>query len=209
MHAERNMDVHVKNDSFENILHNRHQTIGGTLKDGKVGDQNEMVFRDKNLRVHRNSQEHVGGDMKLLVGGIDGDGHQDIVIMADKKELIVKNSHLHVNANRFEHVDGSQSLTVGGDSQVRVGNKHALDAVQEVHLSSNTVVIDARVGLTIRGPGGFITIDSSGISIKGTMVWINTSGAPIPGSGSSPVLPKDAAVADPTVPTPADDGSKP
>ncbi|WNG46018.1 hypothetical protein F0U60_19290 [Archangium minus] len=24
MHAERNMDVHVKNDSFENILNDRH-----------------------------------------------------------------------------------------------------------------------------------------------------------------------------------------
>jgi len=208
MHAQRNMDVHVKNDSFENILHDRHQTIGSQLKDGKVGDQNEMVYRDKNLKVHRHSQEHVGGDMKLLVGGVDGEGYQDIVIKADKKELILKDSHLHVKGNLNEQVDVTQSLTVGKDLQVKVGQKHAMEAGKEIHLKSNTVVIEAANGITIRGPGGFITIDSKGISIKGTMVWINTSGAPIPGSGANPTAPKDAAEAVPTIPTLADDGTK-
>jgi len=200
--------VHVKNDSFENILHDRHQTIGSQLKNGKVGDQNEMVYRDKNLKVHRHSQDHIGGDMKLLVGGVDGDGYQDIVIKADKKELILKDSHLHVKANLNEQVDVTQSLTVGKDLQVKVGQKHALEAGKEIHLKSNTVVIEAASGITIKGPGGFITIDSSGISIKGTMVWINTSGAPIPGSGANPTAPTDAVEAVPTVPTLADDGTK-
>jgi type VI secretion system secreted protein VgrG len=209
MHAQRNMDVHVKNDSFENILNDRHQTIGSQLRDGKVGDQNEMIYRDKSLTVHRHSQEHVGGDMKVLVGGIDGDGYQDIVIKADKKELILKDSHLHVVGNLNEQVDVTQSLTVGKDLQVRVDQKHALEAGKEIHLKSDKVIIEAVSGITLKGPGGFITIDASGISIKGTMVWINTSGAPIPGSGADPTPPTDAAEAKPTVPTLADDGSKP
>ncbi|EPX55475.1 VgrG protein [Cystobacter fuscus DSM 2262] len=207
MHAQRNMDKHVKNDSFENILHDRHQTIGSQLKEGKVGDQNEMIYRDKSLKIHRHHQEHIGGDMKLLVGGIDGEGNQDIIIEAHKKELILKNSHLHVKGNLNEQVDATQSLTVGKDLQVTVGQKHALEAGQEIHLKSTNVVIEAASGLTIRGPGGFITIDASGISIKGTMVYINTSGAPIPGSGAKPTAPTDAAPAQPTQPTLADDGT--
>jgi type VI secretion system secreted protein VgrG len=209
MHAERNMDVHVKNDSFENILHDRHQTIGAQGKNGKVGDQNELVFRDKSLTVHRHSQEHVGGDLKLLVGGIDGAGDVDIVIKSNRMELVHKNSHLHVKENLNEKVDGSQSLKVDGDLHVKVGKLHALEAGKELHLKSDKIVLEATSGITIKGPGGFITIDASGIAIKGTLVQINTGGAALSGSGVAPTDPTEAVEATPTVPTLADDGSKP
>jgi type VI secretion system secreted protein VgrG len=209
MHAQRNMDVHVKNDSFENILHDRHQTIGAVGEKGKVGDQNELVYRDKSLTVHRHSQEHIGGDVKVLVGGIDGEGYQDIVIKADKKELILKSSHLHVKGNLNEKVDATQSLTVGKDLHVKVGELHALEAGKEIHLKSTKVVIEAASGITIKGPGGFITIDAGGIAISGTLVKINSGGSALSGSGSSPTEPKDAVEAKPTVPTLADDGSVP
>jgi type VI secretion system secreted protein VgrG len=209
LHAERNMDVHVKNDSLENILHDRHQTIGSQGKNGKVGDQNELVYRDKNLTVHRHSQEHVGGDLKLLVGGIDGPGDVDIVIQSNRMELVNKNSHLHVKQNLNEKVEGTHSLQVGKDLHVKVGGLHALEAGQEIHLKSDKIIIEAATGITIQGPGGFITIDASGIAIKGTLVQLNTGGMALAGSGASPEEPVDAVPAEPTAPTPADDGSKP
>ncbi|QRK11418.1 type VI secretion system tip protein VgrG [Archangium violaceum] len=209
MHAERNMDVHVKNDSFENILHDRHQTIGSQGKNGKVGDQNELVFRDKSLTVHRHSQEHVGGDLKLMVGGIDGAGDVDIVIKSNRMELVHKDSHLHVKQNLNEKVDGVHSLQIDKDLHVKVAGLHALESGKELHLKSDKIVIEATSGITIKGPGGFITIDASGIAIKGTLVQINTGGAALSGSGVSPIAPTDAVEATPTVPTPADDGSVP
>ncbi|WNG47970.1 type VI secretion system tip protein VgrG [Archangium minus] len=208
IHAQRNMDVHVKHDSLENIRHDRHQTIGSQGKDGKVGDQNELVYRDKSLTVHRHSQEHVGGDMKLLVGGIDGAGHLDIVIKADRKELVLKDRHLHVLGVRNEQVEKTQSLTVGEDLHVKVGKLHAVESGKEIHLKSTKVVIEAASGITLKGPGGFITIDASGISISGTVVNINSGGAALSGSGASPTAPTDAMQAQPTVPTQADQGSK-
>ncbi|WNG41385.1 type VI secretion system tip protein VgrG [Archangium violaceum] len=209
MHAERNMDVHVKNDSFENILHDRHQTIGSQGKQGKVGDQNELVFRDKSLTVHRHSQEHVGGDLKLMVGGIDGAGDVDIVIKSNRMELVHKDSHLHVKQNLNEKVDGVHSLQIDKDLHVKVAGLHALESGKELHLKSDKIVIEATSGITIKGPGGFITIDASGIAIKGTLVQINTGGTALSGSGVSPITPTDAVEASPTVPTPADDGSVP
>lgn len=180
VHGERNMDVHVKNDSFENILHDRHQTIGSEGKNGKAGDQNEMVYRDKNLKVHRNSQDHIGGDWKLLVGGIDGPGNVDIVVKATRKELI------------------------GADLTVRVVDTHALYAGNEIYLVSDKIVVQAMKGLTVQGPGGFITINDTGIYINGKVVMINSGGAPLEGTASK--LEKDAVEAQPTTPTPADDG---
>ena len=100
IHAERNMDVRVKNDSLARIIGNRHQIIGWEKDGKKGGDQREMVYQDKHLKVHHNQIEHIGGNMKLLVGGIDGDGNQDIVIKKDKKELIEGENHVHVKKDR-------------------------------------------------------------------------------------------------------------
>jgi len=45
---------------------------------------------------------------------------------------------------------------------------------------------------TIKGPGGFIRIDASGVTIVGTMVDINVRGTPGDGKGSAPALPAAA-----------------
>ncbi|OJT17383.1 hypothetical protein BO221_45530 [Archangium sp. Cb G35] len=206
LHAERNMDVHVKNDSLETILHDRHQTIGGQGKNGKAGDQNELVFRDKSLTVHRHSQEHVGGNLKRHVGGIDGAGDVDIVIQSNRMELVHKDSHLHVKHALAETVDATQSLEVGKDLHRKVGQLTAVETGKEIHLKSNKIVIEAATGITLQGPGGFITIDASGVAIMGNTVLLNSGGMALAGSGAAPTAPQDAVEAKPTVPTPADDG---
>jgi len=210
LHAQRDMDVHVKHDSRENILRDRHQTIGSeSSPEGKVGDQTELVYRDRNLTVHRHDTAHIGGDMKLRVGGIDGPGNQDIIIEADKKEHIGGASHLHVVGDRNELVDGSWSITVGGDVQAKVKGAYALDVAPEIHLKSAKIVLEASSGLTIKGPGGFVTIDAAGIAISGTMVKINSGGSALSGSGASPVAPTEPAQAQPPAPILADDGRVP
>ncbi|MCX7424397.1 MAG: type VI secretion system tip protein TssI/VgrG [Planctomycetia bacterium] len=206
IHAERNMDVRVKNQSLSRIISDRHQIIGWEKDGSKGGDQREMVYKDKHLKVHNNHTEHIGGNMKLLVGGIDGDGNQDIVIKKDKKELIEGENHVHVKKDRKEKVDLNQSLTVGLAQQEKVGTKHALEAGQEIHLKAGMkVVIEAGLQLTIKGPGGFVDIGPAGVTIQGTpLVLINSGGAAGVGSGSSPAAPTDAEEAAPTEPSAAD-----
>jgi type VI secretion system secreted protein VgrG len=205
IHAERNMDVRVKNQSLSRIISDRHQIIGWEKDGSKGGDQREMVYKDKHLKVHNNHTEHIGGNMKLLVGGIDGDGNQDIVIKKDKKELIEGENHVHVKKDRKEKVDLNQSLTVGLAQQEKVGTKHALEAGQEIHLKAGMkVVIEAGLQLTIKGPGGFVDIGPAGVTIQGTLVNINSGGAAGAGSGSSPTAPTDAEEASPTEPSVAD-----
>jgi type VI secretion system secreted protein VgrG len=176
IHAERNIDTRVKNDSME------------------------MVCQDKHLKVKRNQSEHIGGNTELLIGGIDGGpGNQDIVLKGTKKELIEKDCNIHVKGKRAEKVDTDQSLTVGGSQQEKVGTKHALEAGQEIHLKAGMkVVIEAGMQLTIKGPGGFVDIGPAGVTIQGTLVNINSGGAAGAGSGSSPTAPQDAKEAKPT-----------
>jgi type VI secretion system secreted protein VgrG len=124
IHGERNQDVRIKNDCMENVMHDRHLTVGEEKDGGKVGKQNEEVFVDKNLTVHRNHTEHVGGNMQLLVGGIDGVGNQHIVIKLDKKELIGGHSDLKVLKDVLAMIDGYTGVIMKGDLATKVGGNH-------------------------------------------------------------------------------------
>ncbi len=206
IHAQKDMDTRVQNDSSERIRRHRHQIIGDDGEGGKQGDQKEMVYGEKHLEVHKDSVEHIGGDMKLLVGGIEGDGNQDIVIKADKKETINGDHHLHVKGACNEKVDMDQSLTVGMSQQEKVGMSHALETGMDIHLKAGmNVVIEAGLSLTLKASGGFINIGPMGIAIQGNLVTINSGGAAGVGAGSSPTAPQDAAEAAPDEPHQADD----
>ena len=207
IHAQKDIDTRVLNDSRERIIGNRHQIIGFEKDGKKGGDQREMVFQDKHLTIKRNQIEHIGGNFELLVGkGEEDGGNVDIVIGKVKKELIEDNSHLHIKKDLAEKIDGSQSLTVGGSLQAKMGQNFMSEAGQEIHIKAGmTCIIEAGMQLSLKVGGNFIDIGPAGVTIMGTMVNINSGGAAGVGSGSRPTAPEDAKDAAPTEPDQADD----
>lgn len=201
IHAERNMDTRVKNECMERIVSHRHLIVGAEKDGSTSGDQREKVFKDKHLTVGGNHIEHIGGSMELLV-----DKNVDVAIEGEKAEHISNNSDLHVNKSRREKIDMNRSLQVGMNQHEKVGMNHALAAGMTIHLKAGmTCVIEAGVQLTIKVGGNFIDINPAGIFIQGTMVMINSGGAPGTGPGASPEAPRDAKEAKPTQPDTADD----
>jgi type VI secretion system secreted protein VgrG len=206
-HAERNLEMTAKNDSLARTYGNRHQIIGQQKDGQKSGDQQETVYQDKHLTVHRNQIEQVGDSRQLVIGGIgEGQGNQDVVIKGTRKESIGKDDHLQVSGNRNQKVGGSESLSVGSDQQLKVGQKHAVDAGQEIHLKAGMkLIIEAGLQVSIKGAGGFIDIGPAGVTIQGTTVLINSGGSAGAGSGSSPSNPASPTEAKPNQPNLADD----
>jgi type VI secretion system secreted protein VgrG len=246
IHAERNMDTRVKNDSMERVVANRHLIVGHEKDGKKAGNQKEKVFENKHLHVLGNQEEKIDGDMKLTIGKGEAEngGHQDIVIEQDKFELIggddslhvqgaqyslidkdqqttvgrhkavtvEKNNHVHIKLNRHEQVDLNQSLTVGINQSEKVGSNHAVEAGMQIHLKAGmSVIIEAGVQISLKVGGNFIDISPAGVSIQGTLVLINSGGAPGMGAGSNPTppedayAPEDAREAQPDDPAAADD----
>jgi len=206
VHAERNMDTRVKGSSMESVGGSKHLTVGGEKDGKKSGDYKEHVYQNVHLHNDKNLDQHVGGDMKLLVGGEDGPGKLDVIVKDERKTLVEKDDHLHVKGSSKEKIDGSLGLTVGGDFDAKIGKKLAAEANTEIHLKAGMkVVIEAGVQLSLKGPGGFVDIGPAGVTIQGTLVNINSGGAAGSGSGSSPASPTDAAEAKPGDPTAADD----
>jgi type VI secretion system secreted protein VgrG len=207
IHAQRNLEMTTNNDSLARTYGNRHQIIGFEKDGNKSGDQREMVYQDKHLKVHRNQVEQIGDSMQLLIGGVDGgQGNQDIVIKGTRKESIEKDDNLQVKGDRKEQIGGGQSLSVGGDQQEKIAQKHAVDAGTEIHLKAGMkIVIEAGMQISLKGPGGFIDIGPAGVTIQGIMVLINSGGAAGSGSGSSPATADPPTAANPTQPDTADD----
>lgn len=144
IHAEKNQDIRVKNDTMETILHDRH-----------------------------------------------------LIVENEQFERVKKDKHLKVMGDHNEKVDGSISIEGGIDIEGKAGSKFAIDAGNEIHLKSGTTLtIETGTSLTLKVGGNFININSGGIFIKGTMVFINSGGAAGAGSGSSPQAPRDPKEAD-------------
>jgi type VI secretion system secreted protein VgrG len=185
------------------------RTVSGwkTNSSPEGGGYNEIKLEDKKnlelvyIQAQRNLDKLVKNDetertLRHHHGTVVG--HQDLVVKLSKRELVEQNDHLHVKGDRMEKVDASTSLTVGKDRDEKIGHKHALEAGAEIHLKAGqTVVIESGSRLTVKGPGGFIDIHSSGIDIVGTIVKINSGGSAASGSGASPKLPEDAEEAQP------------
>jgi type VI secretion system secreted protein VgrG len=207
IHAERDMDARIKNESRTRVISNSHEIIGSEKDGKKDGDQRLLIHKNQHVEIKDNRVEKIGGSMHTYVGAEKtGDKERNTVVDGDDYLLIKGNNNVHVNKDRNEGVDGNQSLTVGGNQQEKIGLKHAVEAGSEIHIKSGMIaVIEAGLQLTLKVGGNFITIDPVGVTIQGTLVMINSGGAPGTGSGSQPTAPVDALVPDPIAPDEADD----
>ena len=68
MHAQKNMDVRVLNDSKENINGHRHQIIG-TSESAESGDQTEFLYGNKQQTVKKHHLEWIQGSKAEKIGG--------------------------------------------------------------------------------------------------------------------------------------------
>lgn len=214
MQAQKDLRALVKNDQTETVGHDlsklvKHDELeetGGRRFETTRGDRIERTVGARMVIVDGSRGERVFGEQVEVTDGnhrVRVDGTQDIVVRAVKKEHLHSDSHRHVDGDDLARVEGSASLSVGGSRDEKVGDKHALSAGREIHLhAGEDLVIESGVDLTLKGPGGFIRIDASGVTIVGDFVRINSGGTPGSGSGASPKAPEDAFKAEIEPPDP-------
>ena len=206
IHAEKNMDIRVKNDCMERVVNNRHEVVGWEKDGKKGGDQHELYYQDVHINIKRNKIEHIEGCYELKIGkgeAKDG-GNSDLYIEKDRTECIGKNYGLSVKEDYMVKVDGGVHFTIGGDHHEKTGKLYAVEAGQEIHLKAGTKIIIEAPQVSIKGAGGFVDVGAAGVTIQGTMVKINSGGAAGSGSGASPKAPPDCKQATPTKATKAD-----
>jgi type VI secretion system secreted protein VgrG len=194
----------VKADETETTVGNRTEVTNGGRTEITKGKRTTIIGGDRIELVKGGATSRTEGDLMLRVGG-----DQHVIVMGDTMDLVEGDSHARVKGNHREQVDKTKSIKAKG-LQVKVEKSHALATGKEIHFKAGSaLVFEAADDITLKGPGGFIRIDSSGVIIKGKLVKINSGGSAGSGSGAKvakPKEPKDIDVDEPAAPDPDDVG---
>jgi len=203
--AEKDLRKLVKHDETITVGRNRQKFVLLNETETTGVNRTEVTGVDRTEITGANRLTVVGVDSLKLVRGYeitDGKamvlirGDQDVVVKQDKRERVEGSSHLKVRGKQNRKIDGKYSLTVGKDQHIKVTRNHALDVSEDIHLKAgSSLVIEATQDLTLKGPGGFIRIDASGVTIRGTVVRINSGGSAGSAGGASPEAPDEAVEA--------------
>jgi type VI secretion system secreted protein VgrG len=212
INAERDYDLHVE--------HDHHTLIGNQQHEQIAEDHYIQTGGDTHLYIKKKLYEKIDDEVDQTYGA-----KQIIKIGADRHENIASNAVLKVGSdqnitvgmNVNEKVGMNYSLDVGMNQNNKVGMNYAVDAGVEAYIKAGmTLVIEGGMGICMKGPGGFVSIDPSGVTIQGMMVRINSGGAPLtgspaqtqsPASPDSPTAPKDPSFPGDTPPSQAATGS--
>ncbi len=185
IHAEKNQDVRVKNDSYEWIGNERHLIV--------KQDQLEAVEGDKHSKVAGDRITEIEGDENLTIQGdrmTDITGGNHLTTGGDQCEDIGGDQNLKAAMNINEEAGQKISIKAGTDINGKAGMNYAMDAGMAVHIKGGmTVVIEAGMQLSLKAGSSFVDIGPAGVSISGPMIMLNSGGAAGSGGGSSPTAP--------------------
>ena len=137
-------------------------------------DRYETVAHDRHLTVQNDVVERVDGNRNESVGN-------------DHMEEIGQDRHVNVAGKEAKEVGGSLSLTVGGDGHLHFRSGLNQEVAQTLSVKAMDVAIEAMSTISLKGAGGHVVIDSSGVTVEGNIVTIQGSLTNInSGSGSAP-----------------------
>jgi len=204
LNAEMDMDHRVEKD---------HRVfVGGKESLMVTGNLLEQIGQDHDLTIKGNRVESVASNEDITIGSNRTEkvgGNESLNITGNQMFKTGGDNSQDIGGNLNEKIGGNNSQNVGGGNAVQVGGSYSMTVTGAAYVQSgSTLVIEAATGITLSGPGGYITISDAGISISGTMVLINSGGMALPGMAGSltpPTAPTDPKT--PSTPDEADDGT--
>jgi type VI secretion system secreted protein VgrG len=154
------------------------------------------------VRIKKVRKEYTGVDQHLIVDNdqlekVKQDVHQDYG--RHHKENIGKDHHTTVGGDDLTKVTKSLQIATGGDVRIESGGGTEIKTTKSTAITSGEDIVLNAKQITLKGAGGFITINASGIYVNGNMVYINSGGSPVPPTTvakKDPEKPKPAAMAD-------------
>lgn len=189
----RNRKKSVGNDEIVEVKANRTETVGGHEAISITGNRTESVDKDEAISITGNRTESVGKDESVSIAGnrsLQVSKDETIEVGQNRSESIAKDASLTVQGSRTEtvskdvtvSVSGARTTSVGKADALQVGKALAIDAADEIVLTSGsaklvlkkdgTILLDGK-DLSLKGSGK-ITINASGdVVIKGSNVKQN------------------------------------
>lgn len=182
---------------------------GGGFNEIRMDDTQgkEQVFinaqYDFDLQVAHDCRETIGNDRhRITAQDLFEETGRDVHVDT-KRDFIHKMArdlHQTIGGKAAQTVAESYSLKIGGDATASVGGNLSASVAANLLIKSGAMILlESGAGITIKGPGGHVTVDPTGVTIVGTLVKINSGGAPMsvsPGNLVHPTAPSKAMQAD-------------
>lgn len=181
IHGERNLDIRVKNDRFETVLHDRHLVVDN--------DKAEHVKNDRSETIDRDHKERIGRDRNIKVEGkesIEVAKSRSVKVSDDVAEVFLKNQSTEVTKDLYIKADNIciEAMT---NLTIKVGKSHI--AIESGGIKIGTtgdIKIDAKGNVTSKSLANTKIEATGNADIKSTgMMTVE---------GTAPTTVKTAAV---------------
>ncbi|WP_238267423.1 type VI secretion system Vgr family protein, partial [Paraburkholderia terrae] len=172
IHAEKDLRVEVENDESHAVEHDRIKTIENDETTIIGHDRIETVGNNEQVDINENRRHKIGRNAFLAVGR-----NYASQIDKDRIDEVGNNRHEKTGANYFAETGGNVEQTVQGH--------HKLQASQRIEQKTRVFEVDAAETMVIRGPGGTITIDATGVVIEAASIRLKGAVSQSSGSGNS------------------------
>jgi type VI secretion system secreted protein VgrG len=167
IHAEKNLDIRVKNDRFETVSRNRHlhveqdkfEHVDNNRSEEVDADHKEKIGKDRNLTIKGKEAKEVGGSLSLTVKG-----DMIEVFKANHSEQTSKDYYLRA---QNVVIEGLQNITlsVGGSYIAIEPGTIEISTSGQLKIDGTKVQLNGTAQTSIQG--GAMT------EIKGGIVKIN------------------------------------
>lgn len=214
--SEHNVRAMIEHDAKHTTGARRVQEVGTDVRERTIGNRTQETRGERvDIVDGRRVEETKGKEHRLKIVEDSFD-----IVEQDRLSTTVESEHAIVCGSRFELVAknnevrtgsrieglGALSRSVGGSIGIAIGEKgkYLAKATDAHFIAGDDIVLDAP-DITIKGGGGFIRIDPSGVTIQGSIVKINAGGAAGDGCGvgvSGAKTPKEAIIPEPARPEP-------
>ncbi|UTA55644.1 type VI secretion system tip protein VgrG [Lysobacter soli] len=183
VHAQKDQNIVVEHDETTKIGHDRSEDVGNDETIAVGHDRKESVGNDESLSVGQDRRESLGRDHVIDIG-------------RSRHVAIVKDLVENVGNVRTETTASDRSAETGGNFSHRVEGRMDIETGERIHERTQTYLIEASERLTLRGPGGTITIDDDGVTIEGLAIDAKGPIRHVPDGGGNLLsllgVPKDA-----------------
>ncbi|MFZ4859452.1 MAG: type VI secretion system Vgr family protein [Desulfuromonadaceae bacterium] len=185
IHGEKDWKIRIKNDKNQKIghdevlrvLNNRTKSVGANQNITVGENHTESIGMSMSLTVGLNTTETVainkaetiGAAKELTIGGA-----YQVTVGGVMNETVGGAKMEEVGGYRAEIVGGYNQITVGEDLTEKIGGNATLTVSKKLSEEADDITITAKSKLTLVCGGNTIVLDPSGITIKGTLVKINS-----------------------------------
>ncbi|HWL27909.1 MAG TPA: type VI secretion system tip protein VgrG, partial [Burkholderiaceae bacterium] len=169
--------VHAQKDQNIHVNHNESTFIGN--------DRSEQVQHDETIAIGHDRKETVGNDEHVTIGNDRRHSvTQDDFLDIGRNHVIrtAKDRIEEVGNHRIDKTMANHLIDVGGHVAFTVRGHHQLAAGKSIERKTLKYDLQASENIVIKGPGGTITIDSSGITLEAIAIQLK---GPISQSGGS------------------------